>query len=563
MLTAQPRGSTCPRARSATVRGRGRPAQVGPAADLAAAVRRDLALHAEPRAAGSPRNPVDLAYVSMLKHDAYVASARAGGGGSRWCCGPRGRGRPATWPGNRGAGSAARSAQRCQQADAVVSISAGDHRRAARRRLRPGAGSTRCPTACPCPSRPGSAAPAGATRPRAVFVGRLAPEKGLDALVDAWPEVVAALPEGPADARSARAPSGQRWKRRSRGSAWAGLGRAARRDRSTRPAALRAADLFVLPSREEGMSIALLEAMALGIPLVASSIPGNRRLVSDFKHGRLVPPDDPAALARAVIDQWSGFDRAFHMSRAARRRVAGRVLDQRRRAEASGAVPDAGGARRSEDRGQRAKATKGQRAKGQRARGQRARGQRAKGRFHMTESRRRTTGRRQRPAIFWNLQSALCNPRSALCNPQSTLCNPQSTLCNLQSAIRNLQSAIRDLPRLSCLRALCSAALLPFVLWPFAPLSFCPLPLCPFALCPPAAALILGCLPRPRAPDRNRRRAERAATDPDPRPLGGREADGLAGQGIAARPVPGRGGRLDAARAAGGASSARRGCRSP
>ena len=43
------------------------------------------------------------------------------------------------------------------------------------------------------------------------------------------------------------------------------------------------------------MSIALLEAMALGMPLVASSIPGNRRLVSDFKHGRLAPPDDPEA----------------------------------------------------------------------------------------------------------------------------------------------------------------------------------------------------------------------------------------------------------------------------
>ena len=86
-------------------------------------------------------------------------------------------------------------------------------------------------------------------------------------------------------------------------------------------AALRDADLFVLPSREEGMSIALLEAMALGIPLVASSIPGNRRLVGDFKHGRLAPPDDPEALARVIIEQWANFDRAFHMSRAARGRV--------------------------------------------------------------------------------------------------------------------------------------------------------------------------------------------------------------------------------------------------
>jgi glycosyltransferase involved in cell wall biosynthesis len=69
------------------------------------------------------------------------------------------------------------------------------------------------------------------------------------------------------------------------------------------------------------MSIALLEAMALGVPLVAASIPGNRRLVQEFKHGRLVAPDDPEALARVVIDQWSNFDRAFHMTRAARKRV--------------------------------------------------------------------------------------------------------------------------------------------------------------------------------------------------------------------------------------------------
>ena len=86
-------------------------------------------------------------------------------------------------------------------------------------------------------------------------------------------------------------------------------------------AALRDADLFVLPSKEEGMSIALLEAMALGIPLVVSSIAGNRRLVSDFKHGRLAPPEDPRALARVIIEQWENFDRAFQMSRAARSRV--------------------------------------------------------------------------------------------------------------------------------------------------------------------------------------------------------------------------------------------------
>src|SRR5262249_58150351 len=79
-------------------------------------------------------------------------------------------------------------------------------------------------------------------------------------------------------------------------------------------------DLFVLPSREEGMSIALLEAMALGIPLVASAIAGNRRLVHDFQHGRLAPTDKPDAWAQAIAAHWSDFDRAVHMGRAARRR---------------------------------------------------------------------------------------------------------------------------------------------------------------------------------------------------------------------------------------------------
>ena len=44
------------------------------------------------------------------------------------------------------------------------------------------------------------------------------------------------------------------------------------------------------------MSIALLEAMALGIPVVASSISGNQRLVDDFEHGQFVPETTPYPL---------------------------------------------------------------------------------------------------------------------------------------------------------------------------------------------------------------------------------------------------------------------------
>jgi glycosyltransferase involved in cell wall biosynthesis len=83
---------------------------------------------------------------------------------------------------------------------------------------------------------------------------------------------------------------------------------------------LRRSDLFVLPSREEGMSIALLEAMALGIPLVASSIPGNRALISEGIHGRLATPDEPLSLARAILDLRAD-PNASMMAEAARRRV--------------------------------------------------------------------------------------------------------------------------------------------------------------------------------------------------------------------------------------------------
>ncbi len=66
------------------------------------------------------------------------------------------------------------------------------------------------------------------------------------------------------------------------------------------PRVLRGLDLFVLPSRAEGISNTILEAMATGLPVVATHVGGNGELVRDGVSGYLVPPADPARLAEAM-----------------------------------------------------------------------------------------------------------------------------------------------------------------------------------------------------------------------------------------------------------------------
>lgn len=67
------------------------------------------------------------------------------------------------------------------------------------------------------------------------------------------------------------------------------------------PDLLAAADAFVFPSRREGMPGTVLEAMALEAPIVASDIPTVAEAVADGEHALLVPPEDPEALAAAIV----------------------------------------------------------------------------------------------------------------------------------------------------------------------------------------------------------------------------------------------------------------------
>jgi glycosyltransferase involved in cell wall biosynthesis len=84
---------------------------------------------------------------------------------------------------------------------------------------------------------------------------------------------------------------------------------------------LAAADVFVLPSRQEGMSLALLEAMAAGLPVVASDIAGNRELIRHEEHGLVVPHGDTAALAQAILRLLEHRRFANTLAAEARRRV--------------------------------------------------------------------------------------------------------------------------------------------------------------------------------------------------------------------------------------------------
>jgi sugar transferase (PEP-CTERM/EpsH1 system associated) len=71
-------------------------------------------------------------------------------------------------------------------------------------------------------------------------------------------------------------------------------------DRDDVPALMAAMDLFVLPSLAEGISNTILEAMACGLPVVATRVGGNAELVQEGRTGVLVERDDPAAMATAL-----------------------------------------------------------------------------------------------------------------------------------------------------------------------------------------------------------------------------------------------------------------------
>jgi glycosyltransferase involved in cell wall biosynthesis len=277
---------------------------------------------------------LDGVLVSMLKHDAYAAIGawrrakipvvlRAEGGGAAGDC---------AW--QQTARFGLRIRQRCQQADAIVAPSDAIERElreagySADRIVRIDNG-----VAIPPPRSPGQQEAARSAlaeanwdlkcdsgAPLVVYTGRLHPDKGLADLVQAWPAIATRWPqarlwligEGPQreELFGLISDLGFRYKICLPGSF------------DEIDDVLAAADLFVLPSYSEGMSLSLLEAMAAGLPVVASDIPGNRALVTHEREGLLAPPGDAQRLAAAIAQVLSAPARGVALGAAGRSRVS-------------------------------------------------------------------------------------------------------------------------------------------------------------------------------------------------------------------------------------------------
>lgn len=153
------------------------------------------------------------------------------------------------------------------------------------------------------------------------YVGRLHPSKGADVLLTALRRVVDTRPDldwalwlfGDGQLRGALEAQAQALGLAERVTFWGTV--------APLTPYLDQADLFALPSRSEGISNALLEAMARGLPCVVSAIGGNTDLIHSGENGLLTAPEDAAGLAAALVDMLDDEALRRRLGTAARRTV--------------------------------------------------------------------------------------------------------------------------------------------------------------------------------------------------------------------------------------------------
>jgi glycosyltransferase involved in cell wall biosynthesis len=151
-----------------------------------------------------------------------------------------------------------------------------------------------------------------------VFIGRLAPEKRLDLLLDAL--AVDCLKD--IDFKLMLVGDGElrlplELKARKLGIEDRVVFTGYRKDV---PKLLKAADLFVLCSDDEGLPIVMLEAMSAKVPIISTAVGAIPEVIEDGVHGRLIPPNDAPALAIAIRDVFEDLDATGEMVNAAHRK---------------------------------------------------------------------------------------------------------------------------------------------------------------------------------------------------------------------------------------------------
>ncbi len=181
---------------------------------------------------------------------------------------------------------------------------------------------------CLPPLVPESRATGGSRQNVVLFLGRLSAERGVLDLVEAFAQVRASVP----DVRLVCAGEGDRGAV-ARLAARLGLAQALTITGTLGPSGKRAlfesAGVLALPSYQEGMPVGLLEAMAAGVPVVATPIGGIPEVVADGVSGFLAAPGDKAALARLLRKVLLDRPLAARIGAAARESVRRRCSPER------------------------------------------------------------------------------------------------------------------------------------------------------------------------------------------------------------------------------------------
>jgi glycosyltransferase involved in cell wall biosynthesis len=147
-------------------------------------------------------------------------------------------------------------------------------------------------------------------QPTVLFVGRLERRKGVETLITAWPSIRAAIPEARAKlvgADHASGPDGSSMKAhlqgilKTHGIVDDSVSFTPQVDRSALPEVYGSSQLCVIPSLYENFPYTCLEAMACGCAVVASRVGGIPEILENGASGILIAPNDPTALAEAVV----------------------------------------------------------------------------------------------------------------------------------------------------------------------------------------------------------------------------------------------------------------------